>query len=271
MTGEVDARLAEQLHDIAVDVAQGAAEVVRRAADGDLAVATKSTDTDLVTQVDRDTERWLVAAILQRRPGDAVLGEEGGARDGHTAVRWLIDPIDGTVNFVLGIPFYAVSVAAEVGGRVVAGAVVNPASGELFHARLDGGAWHGDRPVRGPRDVELDRAVVGTGFGYASTLRARQAAVVTRMLPQLSDIRRLGASSLEWCYVADGRLDGYFEAGLNPWDYAAGALVAAEAGCVVGGLRGEPISGRLGVAAGPRAAPALFELLESLDADRVTV
>ena len=263
------AGLAEELHGIAVDLAVGAADVIRHGRTQVMAVSTKSTQTDLVTQVDRDTEQWLVAAILSRRPDDAVLGEEGGAREGSTAVRWLIDPIDGTVNFVLGIPFYAVSVAAEVDGAVVAGAVLNPASGELFHGWRGGGGWLGEHRLPGPRDVPLERAVIGTGFGYAAQLRARQAAVVTQLLPQVSDIRRIGASSLEWCYVGAGRLDGYFEAALNPWDHAAGALIAAEAGCVVGGLRGAPISDRLGVAAGPRCAPALFDVLTRLDADRV--
>lgn len=269
MTSDAAGRLAEDLHAIAVELAEGAAGVIRRAATDVLAVSTKSTQTDLVTQVDRDTEQWLVASILSRRPADAVLGEEGGAREGSTGVRWLIDPIDGTVNFVLGIPFYAVSVAAELDGEVIAGAVLNPSSGELFHARAGGGAWLGEHQLPGPRDVPLERAVIGTGFGYAAALRARQAAVMTQLLPQVSDIRRIGASSLEWCYVAAGRLDGYFEAALNPWDYAAGALIAAEAGCVTGGLRGAPISEQLGVAAGPRSAPALSDLLERLDADHV--
>ena len=259
----------EALHAIALELATGAAQVVRGYAGDALTVSTKSTQTDLVTQADRETERWLVTRLLELRPDDAVLGEEGGARTGTTGVRWLVDPIDGTVNFVLGIPYYAVSVAAEVDGTVVAGAVVNPSSGETFHAWMGGGAWLGEQPLPGPRDVPLERAVIGTGFGYAAELRRRQVDVVAQLLPRISDIRRIGASSLEWCYVAAGRLDGYFEAGLNPWDYAAGALVAAEAGCVTGGLRGRPISERLGVCAGPSLAPQLFGALEDLRADEV--
>ncbi|HEV7191991.1 MAG TPA: inositol monophosphatase family protein [Jatrophihabitantaceae bacterium] len=269
MTSDAAEHLAEDLHEIAIDLAGGAAELVRARSRGPLDIASKSSETDLVTQVDRDTERWLVDAISRSRPGDSILGEEGGAREGSTAVRWLIDPIDGTVNFVLGIPFYGVSVAAEVDGVVVAGAVVNPVSGESFHARLGAGAWLGDQRLPGPRDVPLERAVIGTGFGYSAALRARQVAVVAELLPRVSDIRRIGASSLEWCYVAAGRLDGYFEAALNPWDYAAGALIAAESGCVVGGLRGEPISALLGVAAGARLAPELFGALESIGAAEV--
>jgi myo-inositol-1(or 4)-monophosphatase len=270
MTPSRAQQLAEDLERMAVDLAAGAASVVRDGRGAGLTVSTKSTETDLVTQVDRDTEQWLVETITGRRPDDAILGEEGGARAGSSGVRWLIDPIDGTVNFVLGIPFYAVSVAAEVDGEVVAGAVVNPVSGETFHARRGGGAWLGDQRLHGPRDVPLERAVIGTGFAYSASTRARQIAVVAELLPRVSDIRRIGASSLEWCFVAAGRLDGYFEADLNPWDYAAGALVATEAGCVVGGLHAAPVSGRLALAAGPRTAPDLIAALESLRADTVT-
>src|SRR5664279_3812334 len=159
----------------AVHLAVGAADLIRRAdrrsgdagADvGFLDVRSKSTSTDLVTAVDQASERWLVGQILSDRPGDAVLGEEDGGRDGTTGVCWVLDPIDGTVNFVLGLPYYAVSVAAEVDGRFVAGAVCNPATGELFRATLGGGAWLGSQRLTGPREVDLSRAVVGTGFGY---------------------------------------------------------------------------------------------------------
>jgi myo-inositol-1(or 4)-monophosphatase len=263
----------EQLDDLAAlsaELAAGAAARVGEASHAVPSVSTKSTQTDLVTQADRDTERWLVGEILARRPRDAILGEEGGGRPGTSGVRWLIDPIDGTVNFVLGIPFYAVSVAAELDGVVVAGAVVNAVSGEVFRARLGGGAWLGEQRLSGPRAVPLSRAVIGTGFGYAASLRSRQISVVADLLPRIGDIRRIGSSSLEWCFVAAGRLDGNFEAGLKPWDYAAGALIAAEAGCLVSGLRGQPVSARLGTAAGPDLAHELFAALEALDADRVT-
>ncbi|HKC26395.1 MAG TPA: inositol monophosphatase family protein, partial [Jatrophihabitans sp.] len=196
--------------------------------------------------------------------------EEGGVRAGTNAVRWLLDPIDGTVNFVLGIPQFAVSVAAEVDGVVVAGAVCNPASGETFHARRGAGAYLGDQRLRGPRDVPLARAVVGTGFGYDAQMRARQAKVVAPLLPRIADIRRLGAASLDLCFVAAGRLDAYFEAGLNPWDHAAGGLVAFEAGCVLSGLRGRPPGRAFYAAAPPHLAAELFALLERMDADAVS-
>jgi myo-inositol-1(or 4)-monophosphatase len=257
------------LAEFAIELATGAAGLVSRAERIGLGVGVKSTDTDLVTEVDRSCEHWLIEQIAAFRPDDAVLGEEGGGRDGTSGVRWVLDPIDGTVNFVLGLPQYAVSVAAELDGRVVAGAVCNPVTGEIFHASLGGGAFLGAERLHGPRTVDLHRCVIGTGFSYHAERRVRQAAVVTRLLARIGDIRRLGAASLDLCAVACGRLDGYFEAGLNPWDYSAGGLVAAEAGCVVGGLRDRPVSPRMAAACGETLAPALFAVLEEFGADSV--
>jgi myo-inositol-1(or 4)-monophosphatase len=256
-----------ELEQLSVQLAEGAADVVRTERSGAVEVGAKSTATDLVTEVDRSTERWLVEQVRALRPGDAIVGEEGGDRAGSTAVRWVLDPIDGTVNFVLGLPQYAVSVAAEVDGRVVAGAVCNPATGETFRAALGAGAYLGDTRLTGPRPVPLDKAVVGTGFGYDAAIRARQVAVLVPLLPKVADVRRLGAASLDLCFLAAGRLDAYFEVGLNVWDYAAGGLVAAEAGCVLSGLRGRPPSGGCYAAAGPDLAAAFFAQLESVGAD----
>ena len=257
------------LERLAVELAEGAAVLVREGRRGSFEASAKSTATDLVTEVDTATERWLVDQLRARRPDDALLGEEGGGSAGSSGVRWLLDPIDGTVNFVLGIPLFAVSVAAEVDGEVVAGAVCNPTSGETFHARVGGGAYLGEQRLSGGRDIPLARAVVGTGFGYDAGRRARQAAVVARMMGQVADIRRLGAASLDLCFVGAGRIDAYFEAGLNRWDHAAGGLIATEAGCVLGGLRGRPASDRMCAAAGPRLASEFFALLETLAADDV--
>jgi myo-inositol-1(or 4)-monophosphatase len=260
----------EDLEQLAVALARGGAAVVREQAPDALSVSAKSTATDLVTQVDRHTERWLVETLAQRRPDDAVLGEEGGGRGGTSGVRWLLDPIDGTVNFVLDIPHYAVSVAAERDGVVVAGAVCNPVSGELFHASLGGGAYLEGRRLTDRRDVPLSRAVVATGFSYDAEMRGRQVAVVAPMLPLIADVRRLGSAAMDLCFLAAGRIDAYFEAGLNPWDYAAAGLVASEAGCVVSGLHGRPPSGRLYAAAAPGLAEAFFALLEAEGADEVS-
>jgi myo-inositol-1(or 4)-monophosphatase len=258
-----------ELEQLCVRLAEGAAGVVRERRGDRHAVSAKSTATDLVTEVDRATEQWLVEQLAQRRPDDAILGEEGGGRPGSSGVRWLLDPIDGTVNFVLGLPHYAVSVAAEVDGQVMAGAVANPVSGETFRARRGGGAWLGEQRLTGPRDVPLARAVVATGFGYDAALRARQVAAVTPLLPRIGDIRRLGAASLDLCFLAAGRVDGYFEAALNPWDHAAGGLVATEAGCRLSGLDGRAPGRHLYAAAGPGLAAELFALLESVGAGDV--
>lgn len=263
--------LSSELERLAIDLATGAAEVVRAARGNPLAVSSKSTTTDLVTAADRESERWLIEQIARRRPEDSVLAEEGGEQGtAGGGVRWVLDPIDGTVNFVLGLPQYAVSVAAEVSGVAVAGAVCNPASGELFHARAGAGAFLGPLRLDGPREVPLSRAVVGTGFGYDPARRVRQAAVVGALLPRVADIRRQGSASLDLCAVAAGRLDGYFEAGLSPWDYAAGALIAREAGCVVTGLRGSEPGAHMVAAAGRSVIDDFAALLEELGADRVS-
>jgi myo-inositol-1(or 4)-monophosphatase len=259
-----------ELERLAVRLATGAAEVIMVAAAQGIEVSAKSTATDLVTQVDRQTERWLVEQIAASRPADGVLGEEGAGVVGTSGVRWVIDPIDGTVNFVLGLPQYAVSVAAELDGAIVAGAVHNVAINETFHAHVGGGAWLGTRRLLGPRSVPLNRCVVGTGFGYDAKRRARQAGVVAKLLPLVGDIRRLGSSALDLCAVAAGRLDAYFEAGLNPWDYAAGALIASEAGCVVSGLHGRQAGTVLTAAAAADLAAEFFALLERLGADEVS-
>jgi myo-inositol-1(or 4)-monophosphatase len=268
------------LRDVAVELARGAGAVVRqrvadaRAAGSTATVSAKSTPTDLVTDVDRATEAWLLARLAERRPDDAVLGEEGGATEGNSGVRWLLDPIDGTVNFVLGLPEYAVSVAAEVDGEVVAGAVFAPATGVLHEAVRGGGARRhepgsGPEILHGPRGVPLDRAVVGTGFGYDPARRSAQAAVLAKLIDRIADIRRIGAASLDLCAVAAGRLDGYFEVGLNPWDWGAGLLVAREAGALASGLRGREPGEQMTAVAGPSCAVELFALLEDLDADAV--
>ena len=258
-----------ELADLAVQLAEGAARVVADGRATTHQVSTKSSASDLVTEVDRAAEAWLVEQLHQRRPDDATLGEEGGSRPGRSGVRWLLDPIDGTVNFVLGLPQYAVSVAAEVDGVTVAGAVANPVTGECFHAHAGGGAWCAGRRLTGPREVPLERAVLATGFSYRAPVRSRQAAAVAAMLGRVGDLRRLGAASLDLCFVAAGRVDGYFEAALNPWDWAAGALIAAETGCAVTGADGGGPSPRLTVAARPELAGPLWTLLREVGADRV--
>ncbi|TCJ00120.1 inositol monophosphatase family protein [Aeromicrobium sp. IC_218] len=206
--------------------------------------ATKSSDTDPVTRIDRGAERVVVDRLLAERPDDGVLGEEGGVREGTSGVRWVIDPIDGTVNFVYGIERYAVSVAAELDGVVVAGAVVDVVHGTAWLAARGHGAVRerGDvrETLRLPEPPPLASALVGTGFSYDADRRARQGAAVARLLPQVRDVRRIGAASLDLCSVADGTLDAYVEEGLQPWDHAAAGLVVTEAGGALGGHDGRP-------------------------------
>lgn len=262
------------LHRLALDLAGSAAELVRHRRFGrdgaqTLTVSSKSTGSDLVTDVDHAVEAHLLERLRAIRPEDAVLGEEGGESAGTSGVRWVLDPIDGTVNFVLGLAEFAVSVAAELEGEVVAGVVVTPMTGELFHAVRGGGAWLGDRRLTGPRAVSLDLAVVGTGFSYDPGRRRAQAQIVAELIGHIADIRRIGSAALDLCFVAAGRLDAYFEAGLHPWDSAAGLLVATESGAVASGLRGRAPDGRLTAVAGPRCAQDLFATLAHLGADQL--
>jgi myo-inositol-1(or 4)-monophosphatase len=243
--------------------------------DGRVTVAdTKSSPTDVVTEMDRKAESLIRTRLQAARPSDAILGEEEGETGdrGAAPVRWVIDPLDGTVNYLYGLRDWAVSIAAEVSGSIVAGAVYVPRAGELFTATLGGGAWLSSEgaaaELRCGPGVALDRALVGTGFGYRAERRKVQGEVIAAMLPRIRDIRRGGSASVDLCSVAAGRLDGYYERGLNYWDYAAGALIAAEAGAVVGGLNGEPHSTSMTVAAGPSLFGPLASALAALDAER---
>jgi myo-inositol-1(or 4)-monophosphatase len=232
-------------------------------------VSTKSTPTDPVTAADRAAERLVVETLLAARPGDGVLGEEGGGRDGTSGVRWIVDPIDGTVNFLYGIPAYAVSLAAEVDGEIVAGVVRNVATGEEWTAVRGGGAYRDGVRLTGSAETRLDRALVGTGFAYDAERRRHQARVLLDVLPVVRDVRRFGSAALDLCGVAEGRLDAYYERGLAPWDLAAGGLIAAEAGLVVTGLSGRPAGESMTVAAPPALHRPLHDLLVSLDADEL--
>ncbi|MGQ0575370.1 MAG: inositol monophosphatase family protein [Pseudonocardia sp.] len=205
--------------------------------------ATKSSPTDVVTAADTAVEELLRARLARLRPGEAVTGEEGGTaggelgaaagRTGGDGVTWVVDPIDGTVNYLHGLPWYAVSVAATRAGVAVAGAVAEPGSGRLWSAASGAGATCDGRPLRVSGLDDVGRAVVGTGFAYRATRRAAQARMVAELLPRIGDVRRTGSAALDACAVAAGWLDGYLEHGTNWWDWAAATLIAAEAGAVV--------------------------------------
>ena len=195
----------------------------------------KSSRTDLVSDTDRDAEALILGMISSARPGDAILAEEGGtaAGAGDGPVRWLVDPLDGTINYLWGIPQWSVSVAALDAEGPLAGVVHDPCRGETFSARRGAGARLDDRPLRLGPGADLDQALVGTGFNYRAQERARQAARLRTVLPAVRDVRRFGSAAIDLAWVAAGRLDGYFETGLNPWDWAAGRLLVTEAGGVV--------------------------------------
>ena len=245
---------------------QAGALALRRREQG-FSVDTKTSATDVVTDADRAVEEMLRAELAAHRPDDAVLGEEGGAAGpGRSRVRWLIDPIDGTVNFMLGLPQYAVSIAAQLDGETVAGCVLNPVSGELFTACRGGGAYLDGRRLSGPRVVPLAEAVLATGFGYDAGLRARQAELVARVLGRVGNLRRLGSAALDLCFLAAGRFDLYYEGPLGEWDYAAGLLIAEEAGVATSGLAGRPAGKHLVAAANLAVAEEFFAMLEGYGA-----
>jgi myo-inositol-1(or 4)-monophosphatase len=272
-----------ELRTVAEQLAAQAAAYVRsrrdevfggRGAPGD-ALRAKSTPTDPVTIVDTETERLLRDRLAQLRPGEPVVGEEGGGRaatDGGS-VSWVLDPVDGTVNFVYGLAAYAVSVAAQVDGASVAGAVADVVGGRLYSAGLRLGAHVVDasgrrRPLRCNDIDDVSMALVGTGFGYAPERRRRQAAVLAELLPAVRDVRRIGSAALDLCWVAEGKLDAHYEHGLSAWDWAAAALIAAEAGAWVRlpSPRATADSTGLVLAAAPGIAPELLELLERIGA-----
>jgi len=271
------------LRDLAVGVAREAGKLLASRAGRVEVAATKSSPTDVVTEMDRRSEELIRARILAARPSDAILGEEEG-QTGDTdvaPVRWVIDPLDGTVNYLYGLHDWAVSIAAEVewaeggevGRKIVAGAVYVPMRGEMFSSFAGGGAWLESAVAERLRlhcspGAPLDRALIGTGFGYLAARREVQGEVVAALLPRIRDIRRIGVASVDLCAVAAGRLDGFYERGLNYWDWAAGALVATEAGAVVGGLHGAPVSGSMAVAAGPALFGPLADALAALDPER---
>jgi myo-inositol-1(or 4)-monophosphatase len=225
--GAADAQLLE----LATAVAEEAGRLVLDALERErIAVTTKSTTTDMVSEVDRASERLLLDRILQARPDDSVVGEEGTGRAGTSGVQWVLDPLDGTTNYLYGFPVFAVSVAAQVDGVPAVGVVHDPLHRETFAATRGGGARRNGHTIQASAVTDLAHALVGTGFSYRSDQRAWQATAVAHLLPRVRDIRRAGSAALDLCWVACGRLDATYERGLQPWDHAAGALIAAEAG-----------------------------------------
>ncbi len=213
--------------------------------------------------MDRAAERVILAGLAAARPDDAVVSEETGASAGSSKVSWLVDPLDGTVNYLYGIPHYAVSVAAAIEGKAACGTVLDVERGVAYTAIAGRGSFRDGVPIRCSAQADPAFALVGTGFNYQVELRTRQAAGLSTLLPAIRDIRRAGSAALDLCAVACGQLDAFFEAGMYPWDWAAGGLIAQEAGARVDGLAGNPPGRNTTLAANPALFDALHELLVS--------
>jgi myo-inositol-1(or 4)-monophosphatase len=262
-----DPALTARLLELALEAAGRAGALLRDGRPDDLGVAaTKSSPIDVVTEMDIAAEKLITSFLARHRPDDGILGEEGTSSEGTSGIRWVIDPLDGTVNYLYGLPTWAVSVAVQQRGETLVGVVEAPMRRETYRAVRGGGAFVGERRLAVRPSPPLDQALVSTGFNYVSSVRTHQAAIAQRLIPRLRDIRRGGSAAIDLSDVAAGRLDGYYERGLHPWDYAAGDLIAREAGALTGGRPGEPAHDGLTVAASPGVFGPLQELLEEYGA-----
>jgi myo-inositol-1(or 4)-monophosphatase len=259
--------------ELAMRIASGAGKLLLDRPD-DLQVETKSTATDVVTLMDQQAEAYIVSQINENLPNDAILGEEGANQSGTSGFQWVIDPIDGTVNYLHRVPFWCVSIGLmeESTGQALAGVVYVPMLDQMYISSRGLGSWIIDAGVARQLKVsscnELSQALVGTGFGYSSSRRASQARVLQSVLPNVADIRRLGSCAVDLCLVAEGVLDAYYERGVNAWDHAAGELIAREAGAISTGLFGNSIGNDMIVVANPAIHHDLVAILEANQADR---
>jgi myo-inositol-1(or 4)-monophosphatase len=254
--------LAVQLLALAQSVATHAGQLLmERPSSFDL--TEKSTAIDFATQMDEKAEAYIVETLLAARPDDGIVAEEGATRESSSGITWVIDPLDGTVNYFYGLPGWNVSIAARDSQGSLVGVVNAPTINSLWHAVRGQGAFHNGQAIRSTSGVSLDRALIGTGFAYDVADRTEQVVMTSTLLPRIRDIRRMGSAAVDLCHVGMGALDGYFERGLKEWDWAAGALVATEAGASVihrgDGLR------KLTIAAGPGLFTELQDALASVE------
>jgi myo-inositol-1(or 4)-monophosphatase len=246
---------------VALDLARSAGDLLLKGREGEVtAAATKSSPTDVVTAMDAAAEELVGRLLAERRPDDGLLAEEGSDLHGTSGIRWVVDPLDGTVNYLYRITHWSVSVAAEDDEGVLVGVVHAPVLGMTWTAIRGRGSYRDGRRLRCSEQTELAQSMCATGFGYEAARRVTQAAVFTRVIPHVRDIRRFGSAAIDLCHVAEGIVDVYYERGLNPWDLAAGGLIAREAGVRVGGLDGKPADVDLVVA----TPPALWDPLTAL-------
>jgi myo-inositol-1(or 4)-monophosphatase len=251
---------------LAIRAARAGARVQRAGLGRQQQVDVKSTPTDLVTEVDREAERVIVDAILAERPDDAVRGEEATERPGRTGVRWIVDPLDGTTNYVYRYPAFGVSIGIEIDGTLAAGVVHDVARDRVYTGIVGAGAACNGTAIRVRDHADLATALVATGFQPVPEVRARQAAVLARVVPRVRDVRRGGSAAIDLCSVASGQLDGFYEAGLAEWDTAAGTAIVRAAGGVVQELARPTPPAPLVVAAGPRLCDGLVHLLREAGA-----
>ena len=252
----------------AIETAQLVGKVLLERPDT-LEISTKSTKTDVVTHMDKLAEQMIVQRIEELRPLDGILAEEGASKESLSGLQWVIDPIDGTVNYLYDLPFWCISIALiqlETSEPLV-GVVLAPALGEMYVASVGFGSWrvttHSAIRINTSDTVELSQSLMGTGFGYAMQQRKQQAAVLNYVLPSVRDIRRMGSCAIDLCEVASGRLDGFYEKGVNHWDYAAGALIVREAGGIVSGIQGKPEGTDMLLACAPGIHQQMNGLLET--------
>lgn len=252
----------DALRALAIDAARAGADVLRpRFRSSRTLVDSKSSTTDMVTDADRASEAAIIDVITAARPDDAILGEESGGRIGTSGLRWVIDPLDGTTNFLYGIAQFCVSVAVEDAEGSLVGCVLEPIAGEEFVASRGGGATLNGEPIHATAITDLAHALIGTGFSYIAEDRERSAHLLPLILRTVRDIRRPGSCALDLAWVACGRLDGFYEELVFAWDIAAGSLIATEAGALVSEL--SPVSPRGSglVAAAPGIHDSLVQLL----------
>ncbi len=246
----MSADLKQELVSLAEEVARSAGALLMQRPDS-FTFTEKSSAVDFATQMDQQAEALIVKSLLAARPDDGIIAEEGAAQQSKSGVTWVIDPLDGTVNYLYGLPGWNISIAAKNQDGVIAGVVFAPTINSLWKATKEGGAFLNNRSIKCNDPVNLNLALIATGFSYDLELRKEQGARIQKLIPQIRDLRRNGAAAVDLCYVAMGAVDAYFESSLKEWDFAAGGLIATEAGAVISGRTGGAPDGDMVVCAGP--------------------